>query len=92
MSHCNPKTAMGSDDTFAYSKKSHRHGDARVCGAKTIVVGNHTVFVNGKLWAVKDDPNSHGKGNLINTGTTVFVEGKPVIVLSPDPAKPDGLC
>ena len=92
MSHCNPKTAEGSGDTFAYSKQDHRHGDSRDCGAKTVVVGQSTVFVNGRLWAVLNDPNTHGNGELINTGTTVFIEGKPVIVVSPDPAKPDRLC
>jgi hypothetical protein len=65
---------------------------ARVCGATTVVVGQSTVFVNSKLWAVLNDPNSHGDGQLINTGTTVFIEGKPVIVHSPDPAMPDDLC
>jgi len=70
----------------------HRHGDLRDCGAKTIVVGQTTVFVNGKLWSVKDDPCDHGNGQLINTGTTVFIEGKPVIVVYPDHAKPNNYC
>lgn len=67
----------------------HRNGDSRSCGATTIVEGNSTVFANGKLIAVRNDPNSHGNGRLINTGTTVFIEGKPIIVHSPDPATPD---
>ena len=92
MSHCNPKTAQGSPNTFAYSRNSHRNTDLRICSAKTIVVGQSTVFVNGLLWAVLDDPNDHGNGNLINTGTTVFIEGRPVIVVFPDPAKPDRRC
>ncbi len=92
MSHCNPKTAEGSGNVFAYSKNAHRHNDSRICGAKTIVEGNQTVFVNGRLWAVKGDPNSHGNGRLINTGTTVFIQGIPVIVVFPDPAMPDNLC
>lgn len=70
--------------------KSHRHGDSRDCGATTIVQNQSSVFVNGKLWAVKDSENSHGAGGLINTtGDTVFIEGKPVIVHGPDDAKPD---
>lgn len=73
--------------------QSHRHGDGRACGATTVVVGNSTVFVNGKLWAVRGDPNTHGAGGLINTaGKTVFIEGKNVIVNKPDHANPDTLC
>jgi len=71
--------------------KAHRNADPRACGAETIVVGQSTVFVNGQLWAVEDDPNTHGGGGLIPTGTTVFIEGKPVIVHTPDLAKIDGL-
>lgn len=68
---------------------SHRNGDARICGAKTVVVNQNTVFVNSRLWAVRDDPNTHGNGNLINTvGYTVFIHEHPVIVLGDD-AKPD---
>lgn len=69
--------------------KAHKHGDARACGATTVVVGQSTVTVNGKLWAVKDDPNTHGEGGLIPTGSTVSIEGKLVIVHTPDLAKPD---
>jgi len=73
-------TAQGSGDVFAYGKQAHRKGDKRACSASTIVEGNQTVFVNEKLWAVKGDPESHGEGRLINTGTTVLVQGIPVIV------------
>lgn len=38
------------------------------------------------------DPNSHTDGGLINSGTTVFIEGKLVIVNQPDNANPDALC
>lgn len=72
-----------------YLAKAHRNNDPRVCGAKTIVQNQSTVFVNGQLWAVKDSINSHGAGGLINSGTTVFVEGIPVIVHAPDLAKVD---
>lgn len=71
--------------------KAHRDGDLRACDATTVVVGQSTVFVNGKLWAVKDDPNTHAAGGLIPTKSTVFIEGKPVIVHTPDLAKVDGL-
>lgn len=70
--------------------KAHRHGDLRACGATTTVVGQSTVFVNGKLWAVKGDTNTHQDGGLINTtGSTVTIEGKPVIVHGPDLAEVD---
>lgn len=75
------------------SYKAHRHGDSRICGASTVVQNQSTVFVNGKLWAVKDSENSHGAGGLINTtGSSIYIEGKPVIVHGPDDAKPDNLC
>lgn len=70
--------------------KAHKNGDSRNCGAITVVQNQSTVFVNGQLWAVRGDPNSHGAGNLINsTGSTVIVEGIPVIVHGPDHANPD---
>lgn len=71
--------------------QAHRDGDLRACEATTVVVGQSTVFANGKLWAVENDPNTHGGGGLIPTGHTVFIEGKPVIVHTPDLAKVDGL-
>lgn len=71
---------------------AHTHGQSRICGATTVVTGQSTVYVNGKLWAVKGDPDTHGSGGLINSGTTVFISGKPVIVHAPDNASPDALC
>ena len=76
------------------TRGAHRDNDRRKCNGRTRVQNQSTVFVNDKLWAVKDSeeiPGSHSLGGLINrTGDTVFVEGKPVIVHGPDPAKPDG--
>lgn len=69
--------------------EAHRHDDKRQCDATTIVTGQSTVFVNGKLWAVEGDKNSHGEGGLIPTETTVKIEGKPVIVNTPDMASGD---
>jgi uncharacterized Zn-binding protein involved in type VI secretion len=92
MSHCQPRTAEGSSNTWAYSKQDHRNNDSRICGAKTIVVGQSTVWVNGRLWAVHNDICDHGNGQLQPTGTTVWVEGKLVIVHSPDPALPNNRC
>ena len=87
-----PQTASASGDVYAYGDGAHRHGDARDCGAATTVRNQGSVYVNGRLWAVLGDPCDHGGGELVNTGTTVFVEGIPVIVLSPDPATPDAMC
>lgn len=71
---------------------AHTDGMARACGAITTVVNQTTTFVKGRLWAVIGDPNSHGAGGLIPTGNTVFVEGKRVIVNTPDSASADNLC
>ena len=64
--------------------KAHRHGDDRICGATTVVTGQSSCTVEGQLWAVLDDPNSHGGGPLVNTFTGITIEGKPVIVHTPD--------
>lgn len=73
--------------------KAHRDGDSRTCGAKTTVQGQDNVYVNGKLWAVDQDPNNHGAGNLDAAhGRTVRVNGKGVIVHAPDDAEQDNLC
>lgn len=71
---------------------AHRHDDLRVCGATTTVVGQGTVTVNGKLWAVDNDPNTHGGGGLIPSGSTVKIQGKRVIVHAADSAVADNLC
>ena len=54
---------------------THRHGDARACGATTIVSGQSTVFMNGVLQSVNGDPNTHGAGNLIAGSKEVFAGG-----------------
>jgi uncharacterized Zn-binding protein involved in type VI secretion len=64
----------------------------RECGATTVVVGQSTVTVNGQLWAVQGDPNTHEEGGLIPSGSTVTINGIPVIVHAPDNADPDLLC
>lgn len=72
---------------------AHRHGDARICGASTVVVGQNNVKVNGRLWAVRGDPNSHENGALTNsTGSSVKINGIPIIVHGPDHAVPDAIC
>lgn len=47
------------------------------------------MFVNGKLWAVKDDQNTHGAGQLIPSGNSVYINNKLVIVHKPDNALAD---
>jgi uncharacterized Zn-binding protein involved in type VI secretion len=70
---------------------AHRFDDLRACGAGTIVVNQFTVYVNGRLWAVLGDIDTHGNGQLTPKGTTVFAGGLPVVVLG-DPAIPDDKC
>ncbi|MDP2358642.1 MAG: hypothetical protein Q8M31_21665 [Beijerinckiaceae bacterium] len=70
---------------------AHRHGDARVCGASTIVTGQNFVTVEGQLWAVHGDPNSHGAGDLISSRSWITIDGKPIIVQG-DAAAADNLC
>jgi len=70
----------------------HRHGDGRTCGATTVVSGQTTVKVNGKLWAVEGDGNSHGGGALSASGSTVKIGGIKVIVHTPDAGAADSLC
>ena len=70
---------------------AHRHRDARFCGAETIVEGQSTVFVNDKLWAVEDDPEDHGAGELVQVvqPRNVRAEGKRVICAIGDEAEAD---
>ena len=70
----------------------HRDGDSRTCGATTSVSGNSTVFANGVLISVDDDPNSHGGGALSAGSNNVFCEGSAVVNNSPDGAAADDLC
>lgn len=71
---------------------AHRHGDGRICGATTVVSGQSTVYVNGQLWAVAGDGNSHGGGALSPSGSTIEINGKKIIVNAPDGAAADSLC
>ena len=71
---------------------THRHGDARICGATTIVSGQDDVFVNGVLQAVHGDPNTHGAGNLIAGSKDVFVNGTLCVNHTADESLPDNLC
>lgn len=72
--------------------KAHREEDRRFCGAKTIVEGQSSVYVNNKLWAVEGDPNDHVHGELISiySKRNIFIENKRAIVAIGDAAGPDG--
>jgi len=71
---------------------AHCNGQLRVCGATTVVEGQENVWVNDELWAVDEDPNSHGNGNLVSGSLNVFINDRLVINNSPDEALADGLC
>lgn len=71
---------------------AHRHGDKRFCGATTIVTGQSTVKVNGILWAVEGDYDTHcGEGQLIAVygAKNVYIQSKRVICAMGDIAAPD---
>lgn len=70
----------------------HRHSDARVCGATTVVSGNTTVFANDLLVSVDGDPNSHGGGALSAGSNKVYCHGILVVNHTPDGAAADALC
>lgn len=70
---------------------AHRQDDARVCGATTVVEGQDFLTIEGKLWAVDGDPNSHGGGALRTTHDWLTINGRGVIVVA-DHAAPDALC
>jgi hypothetical protein len=69
----------------------HRQDDSRFCGATTIVTGQSTVYVEGKLVAVEGDMNSHGGGALqsVYGDGSVTIENKKIIVAVGDKAAGD---
>jgi len=70
---------------------AHRDTDSRVCGATTVSAQSRNVYVNGLLWSVNGDPNSHGGGNLLAATNNVFIGGI-AVCNNNDPATPDALC
>lgn len=70
----------------------HRNTDGRNCGAQTVVQNQSTVYANGLLVAVNNDPNSHGEGRLIALCKEVYVQGIMVANHSPENSSPDSLC
>lgn len=74
--------------------KVHRDTDSRFCGASTIATGQSTVFVNGLLWAVEGDKDTHcNMGALIASygPPSVKIGDKYVICAVGDSAAPDKL-
>lgn len=71
---------------------AHRDSDKRFCGARTVVSGQSTVFVNSLLWAVDGDPNTHGGGLLVAKygKKNIYINKKLIIVAVGDEATPDG--
>lgn len=70
---------------------AHRENDLRFCGATTIVNGQSSVWVNSKLWAVEDDPETHGNGQLVAVygKKNVYINRKHVICAIGDEGLPD---
>lgn len=71
---------------------AHRNDDKRFCNAKTVVVGQSSVFVNNKLWAVEGDVDTHcfeGELEAIYGPKNVYIENKLVICAIGDAARSD---
>lgn len=66
----------------------HRDGDLRLCGAKTKVVGQATVFANLLLVSVDKDPCTHGEGELTAKNKQVFAENIMIVNHTPEKALP----
>ena len=67
----------------------HRNRDLRNCGATTTVIGQTTVFANGKLVSVNGDPNTDGDGELIAHCKNVYAGGKMVVIVTNQAAADD---
>lgn len=59
----------------------HRNGDTRFCGASTVVEGQSSVYVNGRLASVDGDPNTHleGRNKPVYGARNILLEGKLII-------------
>lgn len=69
---------------------AHLQGQQRSCGATTVTTQSF-VTIDGKAWAVENDTNTHGGGQLIASKSFVKIGGKSVIVQG-DNAQQDNLC
>lgn len=73
---------------------AHRNDDVRFCGARTIVTGQGTVKVEGRLWAVEGDKDTHcnqGSLNAVYGAGNIRINGKRVICAVGDTAASDKL-
>jgi uncharacterized Zn-binding protein involved in type VI secretion len=68
--------------------QSHRHGDLRTDAETTVVSGQSFVTIDGKLWAVQNDQDTAGGGQLISSTSWITIDGKPIII-NGDKAQPD---
>tara|TARA_Y200000002_G_C22486275_1_gene581002 strand:- start:21 stop:317 length:297 start_codon:yes stop_codon:yes gene_type:complete len=74
------------------SKPVHRERDSRICGASTVTRITN-VRVNNRAISIEGDTNTHGGGSLKATLTVGKVRaGSIPVILTGDPASPDGLC
>lgn len=69
----------------------HRDTDPRACGATTVSAQGKSVYVNGLLWSINGDPNSHGDGALAAGTNNVYIGGI-AVCNNNDSAAPDSLC
>jgi len=69
----------------------HRNTDSRACGASTVSSQSRNVYVNGLLWSIDGDPNSHGGGPLSAATNNVFIGGI-AVCNDNDSAAADALC
>ena len=70
---------------------AHRNSDSRACGASTVSAQSRNVYVNGLLWSIDGDPNSHGQGALSAATNSVFIGGV-AVCNDNDSAAADALC
>lgn len=71
---------------------AHRDTDVRFCGATTIVTGQNAVLVDGLLWAVEGDRDTHcneGELSAVYGSMCVEIGGKKVICAMGDIAADD---
>ena len=71
---------------------AHRDNDTRFCGARTIVSGQSTVRVEGRLWAVEGDKDTHcnqGALSAVYGPSNIRISGKKVICAVGDIAASD---
>jgi hypothetical protein len=64
--HCDPYTAQGSPNVFAYNIPVHRHDDLRICEARTVVINQNSVFVNDGAagTGLEDEANTDSQANI----------------------------